>query len=55
MHTTGIHTEEGEPWNIPPPQTSDLPPPPPSPPQTPEEIFEISSNFNFVLVYHLNL
>ena len=39
----GIHTEGGEPWDIH-PQTSDLPPP-----QTPEEIFEISSNFNLVL------
>ena len=41
---SGIHTEGGEPWDIH-PQTLDLPPP-----QTPEEIFEISSNFNLVLL-----
>ena len=39
----GIHTEGGEPCDIH-PQTLDLPPP-----QTPEEIFEISSDFNLVL------
>ena len=39
----GIHTEGGGgPWDIP-LQTSNLPP------QTPEEIVEISSNFNLVL------
>ena len=42
----GFIQKGGEPWDIH-PQTSDLPPPPP---QTPEEIFEISSDFNLVLL-----